>query len=162
MIKTRRSARCSGNRRTLRRPAAGLAAVFPRADQPGRPEQVGGLLRRTQQRFVETDVVDIGAYRLAHRVDAAHPGVVEVGDLILEAIEQNRPEGRHDRVGIGDNQLAGNFPRLQPPSDQQRPLVGRRRAAIGRRRDGQQRIAAGERCEALLQGRQLGAIDHRA
>ena len=86
----------------------------------------------------------------------------QVGDPVAVGIAINPVESEHGQVRVEDHQPRLELSLAQGFGDHQRPLVGGRRATIGRGRDGQYQRAAIETCELLPQCRQPRRIDMAA
>ena len=136
---------------------AARAAVRRLADQAAVPDQVGRLLRRHQNGVVEVDGVEIGDDAPLERVERLHPSLRQVSDLVAVGVTEDAVEADHRQVGVEDDEAALDVARLQPPGDQPGALVGRRRAAVGHRRDSHDQITAPEALQLGLQRQVVAA-----
>ena len=139
-------------------PGRGLA-VRSLADQAGVPDHVGCLVRRHQDGLVEIEVTCLGADVALVRIDRLHLRIGHMHDdvriQLLEGLLIAGADRRQTRFRIQDHHLARNLLALEDRGNEAGALIGRRRAAVRRRRHGHHQRAALEGMHALLQRQHL-------
>src|SRR5690606_22228688 len=145
-------------------PACGLA-IGSLANQAGIPNDIGGLMRRHQDRVIEIEVTCGCFYALVERIDFFHTGIWDMGDDVRIQLLERRTITLSDRrdlgLGIENNDLARDVVGFEMPRNQASTLVRRRRASMRWWRQCHDNRTAFETPEFALEGKHFSVGDIR-